>query len=215
MTGFGVSIEPAPSTRRAARSGILERLKQETAADHAAIEAATTIMSPRLGLDDYRAYLVRTYGDYAVVETRLRAAGVWPALQLPGAERQKLPLLRRDLRALGVLALSDLPLCDAPPEWGTLAEAVGGAYVLEGSTLGGRVISRHVQQRLGGAVPRAFLDCYGARTSERWQAFRAGLWRFASCRELEDRMIDGARSTFRSFTRWLERSPASPRRAAG
>lgn len=204
MTFSGVSIEPAPSSRRGVRSSILERLKIETAADHTAIEDATGVMSPRLALHEYCGYLASTFGYHAMVEPRLRQAGVWRALQLPGAERQKLPLLRRDLRALGVADLASLPRCDAPPEWHTLAQAVGGAYVLEGSTLGGRVISRHVQQRFGAAVPRAFLEGYGAGTGESWRAFRAALCRFASSREIEAGIIDGARATFHTLTRWLQ-----------
>jgi heme oxygenase len=215
MTTSAVDIEPAPSSRRAIRTGILERLKIETAADHAAIEDATGIMSPRLGLDDYRTYLASTFGYYAAVEPKLREAGVWPALQLSASGRQKLPLLRRDLRALGVTELGGLPRCESPPEWSNVAEAVGGAYVLEGSTLGGRVISRHVQQRFGARVPRAFLECYGTRTGESWQAFRVALCRFASSREIETGIIDGARSTFQSFTRWLQHHQRSAVRAAG
>ena len=49
---------------------------------------------------------------------------------------------------------------DAP--FASTAEAVGGAYVLEGSTLGGRVLSRHVQGRFGRDGPRSFLESYGA-----------------------------------------------------
>ena len=84
-----------------------------------------------------------------------------------------------------------------------MLEAAGGAYVLEGSTLGGRVISRHVQKLFGPDVPRAFLECYGAATGEKWQSFRAALTRLAGSREAEDRIIAGAQETFRSFTRWL------------
>lgn len=208
-------MEPAPSSRRSLRCAILERLKIETAADHAAIEEATGVLSPRLSLAGYRAYLASTFGYYDVVEPRLREAGVWPALKLPAGERQKLPLLRRDLRALGATELASLPRCEAPPEWRTLARAIGGAYVLEGSTLGGRVISRHVQQRFGSAVPRSFLECHGARTGELWQAFREALCRFASSRELEAGIIDGARTTFQSFTRWLRHGPGGAVRAAG
>ena len=93
----------------------------------------------------------------------------------------------------------------ASPDFASTAAAVGGAYVLEGSTLGGRVISRHIQHLFGPDVARAFLDGYGAETGEQWQSFRAALARFASSRDIEEQVIDGARETFRAFARWLSR----------
>jgi heme oxygenase (biliverdin-IX-beta and delta-forming) len=202
MTQPMIHIEREPSSRRAGSRDILSRLKLETAAEHAAIEAATRIMRPDIGVPDYRGYLERTYGFYQPVEQMLEHMGVWPALELDGAARVKLPLLGRDLTELGGDP-SALPICAAPPQLAGLPEAVGCAYVLEGSTLGGRVISRHVQTRLGPQVPHRFLDAYGADIGERWQAFRAALRWFADSRETENRVITGARQTFESFTRWL------------
>jgi len=198
-----IHFEREPSSRRGGSRDILARLKLETAAEHAQIEAATRIMRPDIGLPDYREYLERSYGFYLPVEQMLERIGVWPALELDGAPRVKLPLLARDLMLLE-RDPSVLPICAALPQLGGgLPEAVGCAYVLEGSTLGGRVISRHVQTRLGPQVPHRFLDAYGADTGERWQAFRAALRWFAESRDIENRVIAGARQTFESFTRWL------------
>jgi heme oxygenase len=204
MTQPMIHSEREPSSRRAGSRDILARLKLETADEHAAIEEATRIMRPDIGVPDYREYLERTYGFYRPVEQMLERFGVWPALELDGSPRVKLPLLARDLLELG-RDPSVLPICAAPPQLGGgLPEAVGCAYVLEGSTLGGRVISRHVQTRLGPQVPHRFLDAYGADTGDRWQAFRAALRWFADSREIENRIIVGARQTFESFTRWLK-----------
>lgn len=204
MTQPMIHSEREPSSRRAASRDILARLKHETADEHAAIEAATRIMRPDIGVPDYREYLERTYGFYRPVEQMLERFGVWPALELDGSTRVKLPLLARDLLELG-RDPSGLPVCAATPQLGGgLPEAVGCAYVLEGSTLGGRVVSRHVQTRLGPQVPHRFLDAYGADTGDRWQAFRAALRWFADSREIENRIIMGARQTFESFARWLQ-----------
>jgi heme oxygenase len=205
MDTDGTRMDPQPSSQRVARKNILERLKLETAADHAAIEEASAILHPRLSVEGYRAYLEDTFGFYRIAEPQLAQMGVWQSLELPAEERFKLPLLIRDLQALGCSDPSALPVCESPPEWPGAAEAIGAAYVLEGSTLGGNVISRHVQQRFGATVPRAFLECYGPSTGEQWRAFRAALSRFATSREAENRLISGAQSTFRTFTRWLGR----------
>jgi heme oxygenase len=193
-------------TRAQPRRPILERLKLETESEHSLIESATGVMDPGLDLDGYRAYLERTFGFYQVVEAQLRQLGVWEALRLPALEREKLPLLAEDLVLLGNLEPTSIPVCDAGPAFPSTAEAVGGAYVLEGSTLGGRVISRHVRASFGPDVPRAFLECYGATTGEKWRDFGTELSRFATSREIEDQIIAGARETFRAFTRWLQHS---------
>jgi heme oxygenase (biliverdin-IX-beta and delta-forming) len=89
---------------------------------------------------------------------------------------------------------------------------LGCVYVLEGSTLGGRVISGQVQARLGAGVTRLFLDGYGQRTGESWQTFRAALAAATrhhlgapsgNGRSVEGRIIAGAKATFEAFTAWL------------
>jgi heme oxygenase len=202
MTIQATHLEREPSSRRAPRD-ILARLKLETAPEHAAIEATAGVMHPRLGLLGYRWYLERTYGFYAPIEAELERFGVWRELELDPAPRRKLGLLTRDIVLLGDDPAA-LAVCKAPPRLENLAQAVGCAYVLEGSTLGGRVISRHVQGRLGPDVPRHFLECYGTSTGDCWQEFRAALSRFAKSKDLEDHVIVGAKKTFGAFTRWLE-----------
>jgi heme oxygenase (biliverdin-IX-beta and delta-forming) len=202
------SSSPSSSLARARalpRRNILERLKLETAAEHAAIEDAAGVLDPGLDLDRYRVYLERTFGFYQTVEEQLRRLEVWEALNLPAMEREKLPLLAEDIVLLGNLQPVSIRACTAPPAFASTAEAVGGAYVLEGSTLGGRLISRHVQDRFGPDVARSFLECYGADTGAKWQSFRAALARYASSGEIEDRIIAGAQQTFHAFRRWLKR----------
>jgi heme oxygenase (biliverdin-IX-beta and delta-forming) len=203
MTTEAIIAEPGPPSTRSGRKDILARLKLETAREHEAIEAATRLMHPLLSLGEYRAYLEISYAFYAAAEPLLARFAVWEALQLSAADRAKLPLLVGDLNELGcdpskIATRATLSLTN-------LARAVGCAYVLEGSTLGGRVISRHVQHCLGARVPRSFLDCYGAYTGARWQAFRASVLLFAKTREVEDQIVAGAKETFRTFTRLLER----------
>jgi heme oxygenase len=206
MTIEATRIDEEPSSQRATRKDILTRLKIETAAEHSAIEDAARIMHPRLTVAEYRGYLEKSYGYYAAVEALLWRLGVWEALDLPAVERIKLPLLADDLVALGV-SPSAVIICDAPPRLAAVAEGVGAAYVLEGSTLGGKVISRHVRHRLGEGVPRSFLDCYGESIGSNWQSFRGALSRFAKSRGLEDAIVSGAKETFQTFTRWLAQSP--------
>ena len=195
--------EPASRRALARTSDISARLKRETASEHAAIEAASGILHQGLTREQYRRYLERWFGFVAPFEAELCRREVWGSLGLSPDERTKRGALERDLTELGA-TVSALPLCPLP-ELGGLPEALGGAYVLEGSTLGGRILSRHVLACLGNAVPRRFLEVYGPHTGERWQAFRSALSNHAGSPETSDRVVAGARATFRAFTRWLER----------
>jgi heme oxygenase len=207
MTIETISIESEGSSRRAPGDDLLARLKRETAAEHAAIEAAASITHEGLSVAEYRRYLEQSYAFYQPIEPLLASAGVWEALGLPAGEREKRGLLARDLRHLGSEP-TRLPICPMLPELGDLDRAMGCAYVLEGSTLGGRYISRHVQARLGREMPREFLECYGSKTGERWRAFRAALGRHARGGDVDHRIIAGARATLSAFTRWLIESRA-------
>jgi len=182
---------------------IAARLRRDTAPEHAAIEAASGILHQGLTCDEYRKYLERWFGFLAPLEAELHRLGVWGELGLSPAERSKRQRLEGDLGELGSTVCA-LPLSGLP-ELRELPEAVGSAYVIEGSTLGGRVLSRHVQSCLGADVPRSFLEVYGPHTGERWQTFRAALSSYAVGRDVQDRVVLGAKATFRTFTRWLER----------
>lgn len=129
---------------------LLAELKARTRAHHDRIEAAINPMRPELTRDEYAEMLRRFYGFYAAWED---AAGPRFAGELRDffGPRRKVPLLERDLRHLGATdaELAALVRCDELPPTGTFADALGAAYVLEGSTLGGQHIARHLGRTLG------------------------------------------------------------------
>jgi heme oxygenase len=109
--------------------------------------------------------------------------------------RRKTPALERDVAALGTAPPDDAPL--AVPRG--RSEALGFLYVLEGSTLGGRVIDK--QLRLRGLSPDglSFFQGYGDATGARWKAFCAVLER-ADDKAAAAR---GARSAFAQMEAWM------------
>lgn len=89
---------------------------------------------------------------------------------------------------------------------------LGCLYVIEGATLGGRVITRHLQNQLGTTPDSggAFFDGYGAETGSRWKAFCTMLSQYADHSADEDRqaaIVAGANRTFETLTHWLFPSP--------
>lgn len=160
---------PIPLTRR---------LKEATAAQHRAVEslpAMASLTSNRVTRDDYRAYLSRIARVYASLEPPLIAAlkTALAAHGVAGPEvRPKLPALLADCADEGLAAPQPAPF-ELPA---SVSAAAGGLYVLEGATLGGRVIARHLRRHLPGGLPAThFLDFHGDAASAAWQAFSAGL----------------------------------------
>ena len=202
-------LAPAPSLH------VLDRLKAQTRAEHVAMEATLDLMRDDLSLADYRRLLERYLGFYAPVEARLAWVLASVAIaRLDGLEfetRRKLPLLQADLAALGGPAAATLAVCDALPPLHTPAQAMGCLYVLEGATLGGMVIGRHVQRTLG-LTPDCgarFFHGNGARTAEEWRAFRAVLAGFAASPASADAVVESANETFQSLRHWCLRGRAA------
>lgn len=158
---------------------ILNRLRLATSACHTALENQLPLMNADLSLEDYRQFMGRFYGFYAPLEAQMLASPHWQLLEFEYTTRQKTPRLAQDLLALGsnVAAVAATPRCIALPACATPEQLLGCLYVIEGATLGGRSITRHLQTRLG-LTPQsggAFFDGYGARTGSHWKAFCAML----------------------------------------
>jgi heme oxygenase len=175
------------------------------------VEAAVDVLRPGLTRAEYRHLLERFWGFHAAVEPRLYGAGVWEQLSLEGDERRKLPLLARDLQRLGLSAdaLARLPLCTDLPGLRCVPAALGCAYVLEGATLGGAIIARHLARTLGLAPERggAFFGGYGACTGPRWKAFTDALHAYSERNGAEECIVRGACEIFEALERWLQTSP--------
>jgi heme oxygenase (biliverdin-IX-beta and delta-forming) len=182
---------------------LLVRLKIETASAHDRIEDAFDLEGTTRSLPAYRELLVRLYGFHAAWEPRAELA-----LADPGffRERRKLSLLHADLRELGMNgdAIDRLAQCDLSVTMRTAAEAWGSMYVVEGSTLGGMIIARYVERRLGLNRHNGcrYFRCYGANVRSMWTSFGARL--LARCGSAEeDAAVAAACRTFDTLHYWL------------
>ncbi len=145
-----------------------ERLRNATQPAHRRLEAALGLLEEPVSPARIRRTLQRFYGFHAVWEPAL--APVVPApLLLP---RRKLTLLEQDLRILGTTDdwLRRAPLCRAAGELcRSEAAAAGSLYVVEGGTLGGRVILRALEHTAWFAPQRpSYWNPYGSETGRRW-----------------------------------------------
>jgi heme oxygenase len=207
------SASPAGPSRGNGAGGkeqVLVALREQTRDEHLAIEQTLGLMSETLTLAAYRRTLERFHGFWQPVEARLQQRDELRAIGLDPAERAKTPLLAADLRALNGSDPDALPLCGEVPLVASTAAALGCMYVLEGASLGGQIISRHLGARLGITPERGgrFFHGYGERTGEMWRAFGAAVSGFALTPELQDEMVQAALGTFRSLRRWCEHREA-------
>ena len=186
---------------------ILHKLRTQTATLHSALEQtpiSVALLDERVSTQNYSAYLQKMREIVAFYESK-----VFPALNdtLPDlSEREKLSLLDADLKYLSVspsdsraFAISEVP----NPSTGY---ALGCMYVMEGSTLGGKVILKHVSKALA-IVPEkggSYFAGYGEETGHYWKTFLQTLQDFSVNHDNDDEIIAGAKDTFTSIKHYFE-----------
>lgn len=194
---------------------ILLRLKQATQTRHAALESRSVLLSPSLSRTAYRHCLRRFFGYYAPLELLLLGGNRWSDAGLAHTAWQKAPLLAQDLLTLGDTPdqLSQAPQCQSLPDLSTVARVLGCLYVIEGATLGGQIVTRHLSTSLA-ITPHsggAFFRGYGEHTGSRWKSFGTHLTAFALRSGCDDEIVASANETFETLDRWLyPDQPAKP-----
>jgi heme oxygenase len=182
-----------------------DQLKISTNAPHQELER-TLIMRMRAmqTLEDYITLLQVFYSFFGALEGRI--SSYIGGTELPDhLQRRKSESLATDIRALGgvlpeKLALSDIPVIDDH------LQAFGALYVMEGSTLGGQIISRMIAEQLGiGDKGLSFFQSYGEHRSTMWATFKLTLNRQAANEAERERIITAAGATFRKFKVLLDR----------
>ncbi|OWK38693.1 biliverdin-producing heme oxygenase [Fimbriiglobus ruber] len=184
---------------------ILARLKQETQPQHEAVERRLGLFDHPPTRDSYRTLLRRFYGFHEPVEARIGGLADWSQLGFDFDRRRKAALLEQDLQALGDTraTLDALPRCPDLPDLSSVPRALGCLYVLEGSTLGGQYITRHLGKLPGGPFPTAFFASYGDEVGAMWKAFGAFLTAYSQARADDDVIVASARDTFAALGAWL------------
>ena len=186
-----------------------DHLRRITRADHDGLEQRLDIVSHLSDPARRRALVTRFWLMHLDCERVLAPMldGV-PGLDYPA--RRKSAILAADLAALGGAAPGIEAVPD-PARAATRGEALGMLYVLEGSTLGGRVIAKSFAANGGTLDGLAHLDVYGARTGERWRDLLAVLEREAAAGGLamRDDMARGASRCFAHVGAWLTGEPVA------
>lgn len=183
---------------------LLAELRARTAEAHTRLERGLDLLREPLERQRFVHLLERFHGFHAVWEPQVaRTLGQEASFLTP---RQRTHRAAQDLMALGHSRrdVAELPLCLAAARLvSSPAAAIGSLYVLEGSTLGGQIISRHLQDAAW--VPQdglGYFDPYGPATGTMWRHFR--LWaESASKHGSAEAVVAAAVATFQTLQDWL------------
>lgn len=176
-----------------------ERLRSETDPEHRGLEAALGFDLHDPSFANAVSMLRGFHGVLQDLEPAMLAL-VPEALR----DRAKLPILQQDLSQLGMSAaeITALPTPENPWRPTTAAEAMGALYVMEGSTLGGKLIMKSLRRLPEWTLETpSYFDPYGSETGARWSAFRTQL--DAVPLEDGDAVVDAAKRTFALLEDWM------------
>jgi len=191
-------------TLTTAATPLMNKLKESIQPYHKRLESKVDWFKPGFSRTDYLELLQKFWAYYSPLEQKFNQI---PELKrwLPDfRQRAKLPLLLMDLHNLGLtdetlrqrLWCTDLPRLSEPDS------ALGCLYVIEGSTLGGQVISGHLKQtfamdKTNGA---AFFNGYGDATGAMWLTFKEAI---SDADVDQETVITAACETFSTLEKWL------------
>jgi heme oxygenase len=205
---------------------VLRRLRTGTAAAHDAVERALDLLHPGLTAARLVDVLTRMHGFWLAAESGLDAwAGAAPAdaARLAWSRRRRVHLFAADLTALGAAPAMPPAQPELPAVPGT-DDALGRLYVLEGSTLGGVLIDRHLGSlpQLAAVAPLRAFSPYGPGTGAMWRGYRAATRARIAAGGDADRVVAAAQQTFAALAAWCGASvpadgtspSAPPRRGA-
>jgi heme oxygenase len=179
----------------------LEQLRRETLPDHDAVERSVPLMDEELSADTYLSYLLKLHGIIAAWEESAASnAPSW--IQPLLAVRRRRQLLMLDLAWFGADASGEAR--PALPEMRDAASLLGAMYVIEGSTLGGQLIGRHVERVLGltAGEGNAYFRGHNERTGQLWKEFCDALRTKVPDHET-DTVIAAAKAMFEVFGSWM------------
>jgi heme oxygenase len=196
-------------TTTAAPTGIMGRLKAETAEQHAIAESKpleAALVAGSIGHDQYKQYLAQRWLIHRELETATdRALGEdhrLSTLGLPGLYQTA--NIEADLAHLGVDTASIKPLKGAQDLVETIRQAptpavlMGIYYVFEGSKNGARFIARALGKAWGKTDLEGmkYLDPHGEAQRGLWMKFREDMNAIDWSSEEQDVMVKAAQDTF-------------------
>jgi heme oxygenase len=153
---------------------------------------------------EYISLLQLFYGYYYPLEQHIAAH---LDTSFPGGfeQRRKASLLLQDIAVINGAPIDTPPLCTDIPEITDAGQALGALYVLEGSTLGGQVISEIITRNVPNVSKAlSFFEGYGNNTQPMWDSFVHYLDGYNGTDAQKARLIQAAADTFLKFQHYAK-----------
>ncbi|QEE50428.1 biliverdin-producing heme oxygenase [Flavobacterium alkalisoli] len=191
------------SNELTATETFLERLRAKTSVAHTNLEqlpVSVSIVNPNVTNKEYVHYLNLMHDVVKQAEEE-----IFPALTafVPDVnERNKTSLLENDLKALGFYKTQLHKPFENTASMSP-AFAMGVLYVIEGSSLGGRVILKNIHTSLGHTEEQgaSYFAGYGNQTGSKWKSFLNALTAYEAQTNNEKEIIAGAEYAFTTIGR--------------
>lgn len=173
-------------------------LKNDTADLHKRLEQigfVDKIMDKTLTLEEYKKLIAANFIFHQPLEQSLLKITGLSELNI----KWKTPFLEKDRIAVGGFEKVEVDNPFLPQD---SYQALGCMYVLEGATLGGRVIKRHLQML---PVEMHYYGCYGEEGGMHWKNFMQNLEVQINSEAKADITLKAARETFEFGIRCFEK----------
>ena len=183
---------------------IAERIKKETKHAHQSLDSLLIPQIKKITtLHEYTKLLGIFYIYFREVESLIDSY-LDDSIIPHYAKRRKAKIIPQDIRNMHI-EQEAINLHPSLPVISCRAHALGAMYVLEGSTLGGKIISSILKDNLSAAGKPSykFFDGYGENTGEMWLSFTTALNSFPATAYESDKIIQAASDTFKKFEEWI------------
>ncbi len=178
----------------------IQNLRAATADSHKQLESnnlSLALLSDNVTTGIYCNYLIQLYPFINGFEKIIYPQLPYHFLNL--SERKKAHLMHEDLNIYNITnenckILKESFLKETYPD---IYCSAGGLYVLEGSTLGGQMIVKHLQKKLAPSfIKSAYFSAYQHKTGSMWKEFLQQLISLPKSDIEEQQIITGATKTF-------------------
>ena len=182
----------------------LDILREQTRQAHTALEKIIVPHIKNATRESYAQLLRIFYGYYKPVEDLIDT--YIDDQTIPNyTDRRKAATILDDIKEMtGDNAVPQL--CSHLPAITDVYRALGAMYVLEGSTLGGKIIGKMLTSNLQLTNDNGikFFSGYGPGSDAMWASFITALNNYLASQQQQEEIAAAATDTFTSFKAWIE-----------